>query len=148
MTAAAGCFDTERREPDHFFHHFLVQEQEFPFCHFSSPSPALLPPLPPPARSAPRGPLHPPGSPSHSAHPSMFIHFIWDAKSSFSDTGGGGQMGPGVNVVGGRAHRVRSGSPARSSVYIMSPSESPHTPYTRLQLMTRRTSAKLCFSMR
>lgn len=31
---------TAAQRPDHFFHHFPVQEQEFPFCHF--PSPLLL----------------------------------------------------------------------------------------------------------
>lgn len=117
MTAALGCFDMERHERDlavTFSITFQFRNRNSPFaaipCNRLPPTritlPALLPPLPQPARihplgATPQGPLHPPRSqlpqPLLSTRPSMlFSLYLGCQKFIRWDQGWvGGQTGLG-----------------------------------------------------
>lgn len=104
MTAALGCFDTERHGQSLFPSLFtsgtgiplspLFPCNPPPTDSYNPPTHALLPPLPPPVRicplrAAPQGPLHPLHSRRFPLAQACCFHFIWDAKSSFTGIRGG-----------------------------------------------------------
>lgn len=131
MTAALGCFDMERHESGPaltFSITFQSRNRNSPFAAFPLTPPSSTPSSTSSACSDSSTQGHAAGTFTAASQPAptalgfhspkhVFFHFIWDAKSSFTEIRGraGGQTGLGVNAAGGRGGRrslLGSGSQA------------------------------------